>query len=155
MKLKKNKKSNVAAYLIILLLGVCTNSFAQQGTATSGNDFSNGTIMSSDNATSRDNRRMATKSYDENIIGVYYLGPNAVHNAMMTTEPLVSEGIVYVKYNSENGQIKKGDLITSSSTPGEGMKATKSGMVIGVALEDASGSSGLIKIRVLIQYVKQ
>jgi len=35
------------------------------------------------------------------------------------------------------------------------MKATQSGMIIGIALEDANPSNGLVKIRILIQYVKQ
>ncbi len=33
------------------------------------------------------------------------------------------------------------------------MKSTKSGMILGVALEDASKQKGLIKIRLLIQYI--
>lgn len=64
------------------------------------------------------------------------------------------EGIYLVKFNSENGPIKKGDIVTTSSEPGVAMKATESGMIIGIALEDANGESGLVKIRILIQYVK-
>ena len=35
------------------------------------------------------------------------------------------------------------------------MKATQAGIVIGVALEDAKEGTEMIKLRVLIQFVKQ
>jgi len=52
------------------------------------------------------------------------------------TVPVALSGRVPVKVNEENGIIRKGDPITASSTPGEGMKATKSGRIIGYALEN-------------------
>ncbi|MBI4039324.1 hypothetical protein HY388_00670 [Candidatus Daviesbacteria bacterium] len=44
-------------------------------------------------------------------------------------------GRVPVKVSLENGPIEKGDYLTSSSTPGVAMKATKPGQVVGKALE--------------------
>ncbi len=44
-----------------------------------------------------------------------------------------------IKVNLEGGAIKKGDYLTSSSTPGVAMKATKPGQVIAKALADYSG----------------
>ena len=41
-----------------------------------------------------------------------------------------------VKVSLENGSIKKGDRITSSSISGIGMKATDGGRVVAIALED-------------------
>jgi hypothetical protein len=120
--------------------------------------FNNGDIICSDNGQFIDaNFRVSTKPYDELVVGVYKKteSENITDNKSFYRLPITRDGILLVKFNSENGPIKKGDLITSSSTPGEGMKATQSGMIIGVALEDASAASGLIKIRVLIQYVKQ
>ena len=94
--------------------------------------------------------------YDAMIIGVYETPQykSVQERQAIAKNPIKSSGIVMVKVNSENGQIKKGDAITTSSEAGVGMKATGPGMIVGVALEDATGSSGLVKIRVLIQYVR-
>ena len=94
--------------------------------------------------------------YDEMIIGVYQTPKysSEQERKAIAKFPVKREGIVMLKYNLENGQIKKGDPITSSSEPGVGMKATQPGMIVGIALEDASNKSGLIKIRVMIQYLK-
>jgi len=45
-----------------------------------------------------------------------------------------------VKVTTENGTIQVGDPITSSSTPGVGMKATKAGAIVGMALEPFNGT---------------
>lgn len=58
-------------------------------------------------------------------------------------------GNTVVRVNAENGQIKKGDLITSSSTPGEAMRASRNGYVLGNALEDAE-ATGTSEILVAI-----
>jgi hypothetical protein len=128
---------------------------AQQGGSNLKTTFPNGTILSSDNATIRGELRTTNKPYDENIIGVFNDSKEAENNDMFKAKPVVSAGITSIKYCSENGKIKKGDLLTSSSELGVAMRATKSGIVVGIALEDAVEISGLIKIRVLIQYVKQ
>jgi hypothetical protein len=44
-------------------------------------------------------------------------------------------GRIPVKVNLENGPIRVGDMITSSSVPGIGAKAVKAGRVVGIALE--------------------
>jgi len=136
-------------------MGVSGVSIAQQGGSTTTVTISNGSILSSENCDWKKGFHPSNKTYDEHIVGVFRESKPEETTATKAPSPIISEGVAYVKYNSENGQIKKGDLITTSSTAGEGMKATQSGMVIGIALEDASGTSGLIKIRVLIQYVKQ
>ncbi|MBI4457594.1 procyclic acidic repetitive family protein, partial [Candidatus Uhrbacteria bacterium] len=48
--------------------------------------------------------------------------------------PVALNGRVLVRVTKENGAIKIGDPITSSSKPGVGMKATQNGMIIGFAL---------------------
>jgi hypothetical protein len=53
--------------------------------------------------------------------------------------PLALVGRVRVKVNMENGAIKAGDPVTSSSVAGVGMKSTKPGMVVGVALSGWDG----------------
>jgi hypothetical protein len=77
--------------------------------------------------------------YDPNIIGVVNLTP-AVSIKSDTTRkgyPVVSIGTVATKVNGTNGEIRKGDNITTSSVQGTGMKATDSGFVLGEALEGA------------------
>jgi hypothetical protein len=48
--------------------------------------------------------------------------------------PIALAGRVPVKVSTENGPIKPGDAITSSSVPGVGMKATQPGHIVGIAL---------------------
>ncbi|MBX4216012.1 hypothetical protein KW797_03615, partial [Candidatus Parcubacteria bacterium] len=50
-------------------------------------------------------------------------------------------GRVPVKVSTEGGPIKSGDRIALSSIPGVGMRATTSGMTVGIALEDFDGTS--------------
>ena len=56
--------------------------------------------------------------------------------------PVALVGRVPVNVTNEGGAIATGDYITTSSTAGKGMKATKAGRVIGMALADFSGTSG-------------
>ena len=49
-------------------------------------------------------------------------------------------GQVYVKVSLENGEIKAGDPITTSSSPGIAMKASQSGRILGSALQPWNGT---------------
>lgn len=51
-------------------------------------------------------------------------------------QPIARTGVASVNITNEGGNIKRGDYITSSATPGKGMKAQYSGYVIGTALND-------------------
>jgi hypothetical protein len=64
-------------------------------------------------------------------LGGWSAGPNQY--------PVALAGRVPVKVNDENGAIAIGDLLTSSSTPGIAMKATRPGQTIGLALEAWAG----------------
>lgn len=80
--------------------------------------------------------------YDALVIGVVSFNP-AVSLSIQDevgekTIPVISSGNVEVKVTSANGDIKVGDLITASSVSGAGMKATKTGYVIGTALDNYS-----------------
>lgn len=62
-------------------------------------------------------------------------------------------GRVKVKVSSENGPIKKGDLVSISSVPGVASKATENSLTtIGTALEDFNGGGGAIIVFVNISY---
>lgn len=84
-------------------------------------------------------------SYQKNVIGVYSTSPGLLvggqtilgggSNLGDNKIPVALSGRVPVKVSDENGPIQAGDYLTSSSTPGVAMKATKVGPVIGQALE--------------------
>ena len=67
--------------------------------------------------------------------------------------PLAIVGIVPCKVTNENGAIRAGDLLVTSSTPGHAMVDNNPpiGTVIGKALESFSGANGTIKVLVTLQ----
>ena len=81
--------------------------------------------------------RKSTVEYDSNIFGVVVDTPAVVlENAgSAISRPVLSSGKAYVKVSSVNGIINPGDLVTASSRPGVAMKSTKTGYVIGTAIE--------------------
>jgi len=92
--------------------------------------------------------------YDENIIGVVGETPILVFGKPTTTTlPIIFSGETLVKVSNINGEIKRGNFITSSDKPGAGQKATQSGFVIGKALEDFNQEEGSITLVVNIQYI--
>lgn len=95
-------------------------------------------------------------AYDYSVIGVYSQSP-AMRLSQDAGEidggravPIALAGRVPVKVSIENGEIKAGDYLTSSSAFGVAMKAKKSGVVIGQAMEPYSGE-GVGKILVYIK----
>lgn len=63
--------------------------------------------------------------------------------------PIALVGRVPVKVVAENGAIDVGDFLTTSSTPGHAMRATKMGRVIGMALEDWNGEKDTVMVQVI------
>ena len=92
----------------------------------------------------------STESYDENLIGVisssetFTVSLGDVEPLYNDTErlPIALVGKCLVKVSSEAGHIKLGDPITTSSIPGVGMKATRSGKVLGYAMQDYDFPTG-------------
>jgi hypothetical protein len=103
--------------------------------------------------------RLSSEPYSKDLVGVISLQP-AIE--FVPTEPIegsypfVQSGASEVLVNGEGGPIKSGDLLTSSSTPGVAMKATKSGFVLGVAQGDFDPSSplqtGLVPLLIDIRF---
>ncbi|NQV89026.1 MAG: hypothetical protein HQ488_01765 [Parcubacteria group bacterium] len=62
--------------------------------------------------------------------------------------PVALVGRVPVKVTAEGGDISVGDYLTTSSTPGAAMRATKVGRVIGMALSDWDGVSATVMVQV-------
>ncbi|MEX2054608.1 MAG: SH3 domain-containing protein, partial [Candidatus Andersenbacteria bacterium] len=81
--------------------------------------------------------------YDPTAFGIISTSPGMVTGSLVDPEAMpvlvALAGRVPVKVTTENGPIQAGDLLTSSSTPGVAMRATKAGQVIGQAMTDFAG----------------
>lgn len=98
---------------------------------------------------------LSKNAYDPLMVGVVVENPAVAIQieSVSKTYPIVSSGTVPVRVSTENGAIKKGDLITSSTTPGVGIKGGKSGYVVGAAVEDYAGKGvSTIQVAVDIHY---
>jgi len=87
--------------------------------------------------------KKSEKTYDKNVFGIISTSPGIVTGSLNDSEAVpvlvALAGRVPVKVTTENGPIKPGDLLTSSSTPGVAMKATKAGQIIGQAMMGFEG----------------
>lgn len=96
--------------------------------------------------------------YDKAMVGVVILFPTiAIHPKTETSRAIISGGENLVLVSRKNGDIKRGDFITSSEDAGVGQKATQTGFILGVANQDFpsegnDGETGLIKVAVNIQF---
>lgn len=80
--------------------------------------------------------RRSSSAYQGELLGVVSTNPGFVAGAFTKDSyPIALVGRVPVSVTLENGIIKVGDRITSSPLSGYGMKATKAGRVVGLALE--------------------
>lgn len=81
-------------------------------------------------------------AYDQTVLGIISTNPGLVIGGVskegVNAKPLALSGRVPVKVSTENGSIKPGDSLTTSSIPGVAMKATHAGPVIGMALSEFS-----------------
>lgn len=110
----------------------------------------------------------STTPYDIKVAGVYSTRPgvigadkDGVTRIDENDIPVAIVGIVPTKVTGENGPIKPGDLLTTSSVPGHAMKASPTvlngtriyptGTIIGKALESFKGGQGVIKILVTLK----
>ena len=98
--------------------------------------------------------------YSTLVAGVYATKPgvllteqNAEQDQLASMVPMGVIGVIPTKVCLEGGQIRRGDLLVTSSMPGVAMKAdperVRVGQVIGKALQDYNGG-GVQKIKVLV-----
>lgn len=81
----------------------------------------------------------ANLPYDIHLFGILQNQPILlIKRADGTGKPVARSGIAMVNVTLSNGPIKAGDYITSTTIPGLGMKATLSGNVIGIALNNST-----------------
>lgn len=88
-------------------------------------------------------------AYDSGVFGILQDDPIMVlrqASAGATLRPVIAIGDTVVNVNDYNGEIKKGDYVTTSPQKGKGMKAEGSGYVVGIALEDAKYGNQTISI---------
>jgi F0F1-type ATP synthase membrane subunit c/vacuolar-type H+-ATPase subunit K len=106
-------------------------------------------------ATKGDNFIITNEAYQANMIGI--VNKQAAIEIKFgnnpSNHPVSTSGQSYVLVTLANGDIEKGDYITSSPIEGVGMKATVPGPVIGVALEQATNSDEetITKVKISIQ----
>ncbi|MBI3290635.1 tail fiber domain-containing protein [Candidatus Microgenomates bacterium] len=100
----------------------------------------------------------SSKQYQNSLLGIVSTKPGvrlsqthlpgeaetttSSHLKGVATRPVALSGRVPVKVSTENGSIRPGDSLTTSSTPGVAMRATKPGPVVGKALESFPASQG-------------
>ena len=97
--------------------------------------------------------KKSERPYDTMVIGVVSTNPNMTMGVLEDNEnhpPVALLGRVPTKVTTENGSIKIGDLIVSSSKPGYGMKCDDynkcQGVVVGKATENLESGEGLIEV---------
>lgn len=92
-----------------------------------------------------------TQAYEKAVFGVISDTYGLAMGPKQDRSPVALAGIVKVKVDPKEGRIEAGDLLTTSSTPGHAMKATKDlpGTVFGKALESAEGAPKTILMMVM------
>jgi hypothetical protein len=103
----------------------------------------------------------SSTAYSPLVSGVYATKPGVVGRRQPRAKsqedevPMAMVGIVPTKVSTENGPIRRGDLLVSSSTPGYAMKGTDreklTGAVLGKALETLDSGKGLIEVLISLQ----
>ncbi len=118
-------------------------------------DVKDGNIVSS----SPQGYYLSKLPYDPTMVGVVTTNPAValnLENSSSKSYPVVANGNVQVLVSTINGDIKKGDPITTSTIPGVGMKATKTGYALGIALDPYSSKDtkalGKINISMNLHY---
>ncbi len=106
--------------------------------------------------------RVSDEPYDRSVAGVVS-GAGGVRPGMLMGQqgtradgrhPVALSGRVYCRVDADFGAIKPGDLITTSKTPGHGMKADPTrapGAVVGKAMTSLAGGRGLVLVLVSLQ----
>jgi hypothetical protein len=110
----------------------------------------------------------STTAYSTSVAGVYatkpgvLLAPHDAEEDLGQYIPMGMMGVIPTKVTSENGPIRRGDILVTSSTPGHAMKASAvvvggisvypTGAIIGKALQNFDGNgSGLIEVLVNVK----
>ena len=104
----------------------------------------------------------SAQPYSTSVTGIYSTKPGVIGRRQLTDRsnikdevPMAMTGIVPTKVSAENGAIKPGDLLVTSSRLGYAMKGTDRslmlGAVIGKALGHLDSGTGMIEVVVTLQ----
>ena len=102
----------------------------------------------------------SAEPYSTAVTGIYSTKPGTLGRRQLTPKtdaevPMAMIGIVPTKVSAENGPIRRGDLLVTSSTIGYAMKGTDrsllTGAVIGKALGNLESGKGVIEVVVTLQ----
>ena len=99
----------------------------------------------------------STRANETDVAGVYSSKPGVVgqrDEETRETIPVALAGVIPVKASDENGAIRAGDLLVSSSSPGRAMRAPTSptaGSVIGKAMQSLDRDEGEITMLVMLR----
>src|SRR6202007_889356 len=145
--------------------------FADGGFQPNGADFAESMAVSGDRGSyaagdllvidpaSKRHLDLAQEPYSTLVAGIYSTKPGMLGSTRNLNEgaakdeiPLAVVGIVPCKVTAENGPIRAGDLLVTSSTLGHAMRGTDRkkmlGAVVGKALEALPAGSGVIQVLV-------
>jgi hypothetical protein len=103
----------------------------------------------------------STRPYSTLVAGIYSTKPGVVGRKSTDPDkakaeiPMAMVGIVPTKVSAENGPVKRGDLLVTSSTVGYAMNGTDHsqmiGTIVGKALGSLSSGTGVIDVLVTLQ----
>jgi hypothetical protein len=95
----------------------------------------------------------STQPYDSSVAGIISTDPALLIGKPDSETPLALAGRVRCKVSAENGPIRRGDLLTTSGTPGHAMKATEPqlGTILGKAMGELGSGTGVIVVLVTLQ----
>lgn len=149
--------------------------FFNGGTQTGGADFAESMAVSGPRETYQpgdvmvidpdDDRQLMRSSmpYSTMVAGIYSTKPGVLATPHVMNDPRIAEseiplavvGIVPCKVSTENGPIRRGDLLVTSSRTGYAMKGTDRsrmlGAIVGKALQTFNGKTGVIEVLVTLQ----
>jgi hypothetical protein len=139
---------------------LCGGDYAESVNAVGGKtSYEPGDVLVIGEGTAADVTK-STEPYSVLVAGIYSTKPGLV-GRRQTGEgrdaeiPMAMVGIVPAKVSAENGPIKKGDLLVTSSTLGYAMKGTDPsrmlGAVVGKALGSVDSGTGVIEVLVTLQ----
>lgn len=105
---------------------------------------------------------LSSKPYATSVAGIHSTRPGILAMPHSATDgpaaaevPVAIVGIVPCKVSAENGPIRRGDLLVSSSTPGHAMRRSDRdrmlGAVVGKALGELRQGTGIIEVLVTLQ----
>jgi hypothetical protein len=102
----------------------------------------------------------SSEPYQANVAGVHstkpaFLGGDRAEGPGAGRAPLAVLGVVPAKASTENGPIRPGDLLTTSSLPGHAMRCDGVercfGRTVGKALTGLSAETGVVTLLVMLQ----